>query len=98
MAREQRIRGSPRQARPTSPGSRPIRLTSRRRSTGTKPECTTSVAPGTAIAADLELPVSGPIKLVDHTLTRAVRRGALGSIDVAGETDPEIFDDGPADA
>lgn len=59
---------------------------------------TTSVAPGTAIAADMELPVSGPIKLVDHALTRAVRRGALGVIDVAGETDPEIFDDGPADA
>ncbi|PAU82889.1 nitrite reductase, copper-containing [Halorubrum salipaludis] len=56
---------------------------------------TTPVAPGTVTAAEIETPVPGPIKLVDHSLSRVVRKGVLGVLDVQGEEDTDIFDSNP---
>ena len=56
---------------------------------------TTPVEPGTVAAAEIETPVPGPIKLVDHSLTRVVRKGLLGVLDVQGEERPEIYDPDP---
>ncbi|ELZ16831.1 nitrite reductase [Haloterrigena salina JCM 13891] len=56
---------------------------------------TAPVAPGTTAAAEMEFPVPGPVKIVDHALTRAARRGALAVIDIDGEADPEIYDPNP---
>jgi nitrite reductase (NO-forming) len=39
--------------------------------------------------------VPGPVKLVDHSLSRVARKGALAVVDVQGEEDPEIFDPEP---
>jgi nitrite reductase (NO-forming) len=55
---------------------------------------TTPVAPGTVTAAEIDTPVPGPIKIVDHALSRAARRGALGVIDVGGEPNPDVYDGG----
>ncbi|MCU4753227.1 copper-containing nitrite reductase [Halobacteria archaeon AArc-curdl1] len=56
---------------------------------------TTPVAPGTVAAGEMELPVPGPIKIVDHALSRVVHKGALAVIDVQGEEDPDVYDDNP---
>ncbi|MFB6233875.1 MAG: copper-containing nitrite reductase [Halopenitus sp.] len=56
---------------------------------------TTPVAPGTVSAAKMDTPVPGPIKMVDHALTRAGRRGALSVINVKGSAEPEVFDPDP---
>jgi len=56
---------------------------------------TTPVAPGTVACAEIDTPVPGPIKLVDHALTRVARRGLLGVLDVEGEERPEIYDADP---
>ncbi|QLG49171.1 copper-containing nitrite reductase [Natrinema halophilum] len=56
---------------------------------------TTPVAPGTTTAGVMELPVPGPVKIVDHALSRVVHRGALGVVDVQGDPKPEIFDPDP---
>lgn len=53
---------------------------------------TTPVAPGTATVGEMELPVPGPIKIVDHALSRAVRRGTIAVIEVEGEENPEIYE------
>jgi nitrite reductase (NO-forming) len=42
----------------------------------------------------MDLVVPGPIKIVDHALSRAGRRGALAVIGVEGEPNPEVFDPG----
>ncbi|MFC6717829.1 copper-containing nitrite reductase [Natrialbaceae archaeon GCM10025810] len=55
---------------------------------------TAAVAPGTTTAGEMEFPVPGPVKIVDHALTRVTRKGMLGVIEVEGEADPEIYDDG----
>ncbi len=52
---------------------------------------TCAVPPGSTLVADLALPVPGQVKLVDHALTRVVRKGMLGVIDVAGPAQPQIF-------
>ena len=57
---------------------------------------TTPVLPGSATIATLHAPVPGPIKLVDHALSRVARKGALAVIDVQGPEDPTIFDPEPA--
>ena len=45
---------------------------------------------------DMELPVPGPIHLVDHSLTRVVRKGLLATIDVEGEpVDEDIYNPDP---
>ncbi|WP_050031656.1 copper-containing nitrite reductase [Halorubrum halophilum] len=56
---------------------------------------TTPVEPGTVTAAEIETPVPGPIKIVDHSLTRVARKGLLGVLDVQGEQNPEIYDPDP---
>jgi nitrite reductase (NO-forming) len=52
---------------------------------------------GTATVGDIELPVPGPIKIVDHALSRAARRGAIVVLEVEGEDNPEIYDAGEED-
>ena len=44
---------------------------------------------------EMELPVPGPIHLVDHALSRVVHKGLLATIDVEGEEDPDIFNPDP---
>jgi nitrite reductase (NO-forming) len=56
---------------------------------------TTPVSPGTVTAAEIKTPVPGPIKLVDHALTRVVRKGMLGVLNVQGEQKPDIYDPDP---
>jgi nitrite reductase (NO-forming) len=57
---------------------------------------TTPVLPGSSVIATLSAPVPGPIKLVDHALSRVARKGCLAVIDVQGEEDPTIYDPNPA--
>ncbi|OIB58975.1 nitrite reductase, copper-containing [Natrialba sp. SSL1] len=52
---------------------------------------TTPVAPGTVTVGEMELKVPGPVKVVDHALSRAGRKGALAVIDVEGDDNPEIY-------
>ncbi|MGQ3411185.1 copper-containing nitrite reductase [Natrinema sp. LN54] len=56
---------------------------------------TAPVAPGTTTAAEMEFPVPGPVKIVDHALTRAGRRGALGVVNVDGEPTRDLYDEDP---
>jgi nitrite reductase (NO-forming) len=52
---------------------------------------TVAVPPGDTLVAELALPVPGGIKLVDHALTRVVRKGMVAALDVAGPAQPHIF-------
>lgn len=52
---------------------------------------TTPVMPGSAVVATIQTPVPGPIKLVDHALSRVAQKGCLAVIDVQGPDNPEIF-------
>ncbi len=52
---------------------------------------TLQVAPGSTAVTELELPVPGPVKLVDHALSRVARKGMLGIIQVEGPARPGIF-------
>jgi len=56
---------------------------------------TAPVAPGSVAIAEIDTPVPGPIKLVDHALSRVVRQGILGIVQVEGEEEPEIFNPNP---
>lgn len=56
---------------------------------------TTPVAPGTATAGEMDLVVPGPIKLVDHALSRVLRRGLLAVIDVTGDENRDVYDPNP---
>ncbi|MFB6135450.1 MAG: copper-containing nitrite reductase [Halobacteriaceae archaeon] len=56
---------------------------------------TMKVAPGSCFVGHMDLPVPERIKLVDHALTRVVRKGLLAEIDVAGEEQPDVFDPSP---
>ncbi len=56
---------------------------------------TTPVPPGTTTAGEMEFPVPGPVKIVDHALSRVVHRGALGIIDVDGPENPDIYNPDP---
>jgi nitrite reductase (NO-forming) len=49
------------------------------------------VPPGNAIVADMELPVSQTIRIVDHAMTRAMNKGAVVEIEVTGDENPAIF-------
>ncbi len=53
---------------------------------------TTPVLPGSTCIATLHTPVPGPVKLVDHALSRVARKGCMAIIDVEGEPNPDIFD------
>lgn len=56
---------------------------------------TTPVAPGTVAAAEIDTPVPGPIKLVDHALSRVRFKGALAVLDVDGDPDDDIYNPDP---
>ncbi|WP_250142242.1 copper-containing nitrite reductase [Halosolutus amylolyticus] len=56
---------------------------------------TAPIAPGTTAAGEMEFPVPGPVKIVDHALSRVVHKGALGVIDVQGEENPDVYDEDP---
>ncbi|MFC7008691.1 cupredoxin domain-containing protein [Halalkalicoccus salilacus] len=43
------------------------------------------MALGTATIREMELPVPGPIKIVNHALSRVTRRGTIAVIAVTGE-------------
>ena len=57
---------------------------------------TQQVPPGSCGVFEMEFPVPGEVKLVDHALTRVVHKGMLGIIDVQGAPNPKIFDAGLA--
>ncbi|MFB6109584.1 MAG: copper-containing nitrite reductase [Halodesulfurarchaeum sp.] len=59
---------------------------------------TVTVPPGSGLVAEMELPVPEQIKLVDHSLSRVVRKGMLGIVDVAGPERPTVFDPDPSQA
>ena len=50
---------------------------------------------GATAFGDMELPVPGPIHLVDHSLSRVTQKGLLATIDVEGEPDPDVYDPDP---
>src|SRR3989344_575823 len=52
---------------------------------------TTIVPPGGAAMAEFKLEAPGKYLLVDHSLTRAIDKGALGELVVTGEEQPEVF-------
>ncbi|MFB6243160.1 MAG: copper-containing nitrite reductase [Halobaculum sp.] len=56
---------------------------------------TVNVPPGSCMVGEMDLPVPEEIKLVDHALSRVVRKGMMGVIAVDGEEKPEIFDPSP---
>jgi nitrite reductase (NO-forming) len=56
---------------------------------------TAPVVPGSVAIAEIDTPVPGTVKLVDHALTRATRRGTLGVLNVEGEEEPEIYNGDP---
>ena len=49
------------------------------------------VPPGNAIVADMKVPVPQTIRIVDHSMTRAMSKGAMAEMEVSGEANPEIF-------
>ncbi|MDY6764910.1 MAG: nitrite reductase, copper-containing, partial [Halobacteria archaeon] len=56
---------------------------------------TMKVPPGSCMIGEMDLPVPERIKLVDHALSRVVRKGMLAEIDVLGNKRNEIFDPEP---
>ncbi|TAL85999.1 MAG: hypothetical protein EPN62_13180 [Candidimonas sp.] len=52
---------------------------------------TPPVPPGSCFVGELELPVPGTVKLVDHALTHVVRKGLRAEIRVEGLANPDIF-------
>ncbi len=53
---------------------------------------TTLVPAGGAAIVELTLQVPGTFLLVDHTLPRAIDKGAVGQLVVTGDPDPSVFD------
>ncbi len=53
---------------------------------------TCHVAPGSCGIFEMDFPVPGPVKLVDHALSRVAHKGMLGIINVEGKKRPDIFD------
>ncbi len=50
------------------------------------------VPPGNTMVGDMKLPVSQTIKIVDHSMSRALHKGVMAEIEVEGPKNPEIFD------
>jgi nitrite reductase (NO-forming) len=55
---------------------------------------TTPVKPGSCAIATMHAEVPGPIKLVDHALSRVARKGMLAVVNRTGEPNLEVFDPG----
>jgi len=56
---------------------------------------TMKVPPGSCMIGEMETVVPERIKLVDHALSRVVRKGHLAEIDVLGEKQTDVFDPEP---
>ncbi|HKJ93149.1 MAG TPA: copper-containing nitrite reductase [Longimicrobiales bacterium] len=52
---------------------------------------TLPVPPGSTGVFEMDFPVPEPIKLVDHAISRWIRQGMLGIIQVSGEEQPDIY-------
>lgn len=50
---------------------------------------------GTTGVGEMETPVPQPIHLVDHALSRVVRKGLMAEIEVEGAEDPDVYDSDP---
>ena len=60
---------------------------------------TVAVPPGSCLIAEMQFPVPGEVKLVDHALSRVTSKGMLGIIAIEGEPQLDIFNpDLPGDA
>jgi nitrite reductase (NO-forming) len=67
-------------------------------SVGMDPETniqTKPVPPGSTTVAHMDHPATGPVKLVDHALSRVARKGLMAIVDVKGEQNTDIFDPEP---
>lgn len=53
---------------------------------------TCHVAPGSCGIFEMDFPVPGAVKLVDHALSRVAHKGMLGIINVEGSKQTDIFD------
>ncbi len=49
------------------------------------------VPPGNTMIGDMKLPVHQTIRIVDHSMSRALHKGVMAEIEVAGPENPEIF-------
>jgi nitrite reductase (NO-forming) len=52
---------------------------------------TTLIPAGGAAIVDLTMQVPGRFLLVDHSIVRAMEKGALGAIEVTGAEQPDVF-------
>jgi nitrite reductase (NO-forming) len=52
---------------------------------------TTLIPAGGAAIVELKVPVPGRFLLVDHSIVRAMEKGALGILEVAGAERPDLF-------
>lgn len=59
---------------------------------------TTLVPPGGAVVAEFKVQVPGTYVLVDHSLSRAFNKGALGMLSVTGPEDPAVYSGKEVDA
>ncbi|MFQ3293813.1 MAG: nitrite reductase (NO-forming) [Halobacteriales archaeon] len=57
---------------------------------------TTPVMPGSCTIATMHFEVPGPVKLVDHALSRVARKGFMAVVNAEGDQNPDIFDPDPA--
>lgn len=53
---------------------------------------TCHVAPGSCGIFEMDFPVPGSVKLVDHALSRVAHKGTVAVIEVEGEEQPHIFE------
>jgi len=56
---------------------------------------TTPVPPGSCAVAHMDHPTTGPVKLVDHALSRVARKGLMAIVNVQGEQNTDVFDPEP---
>lgn len=52
---------------------------------------TQSVPSGGTFVGHMKLPVPETVKLVEHAVTRVMRKGLLAEINVEGAANPDIF-------
>jgi len=52
---------------------------------------TTLIPAGGAVIVEFKVEVPGRFLLVDHSISRAMDKGALGSLVVSGDDRPDIF-------
>lgn len=57
---------------------------------------TTLIPAGGATMVEFLADVPGPVLLVDHAISRVFNKGAVATIEVTGEANPQIFKEGPS--